>query len=202
MRIMLVDDHPLIRKGLSETLIAKGFQVVGNAETVTEALAVLNSRDPEICLVDINLGSENGIEVIKKGLVQKPNCKFLVLTMEDDLRTLNEAKSAGAIAYITKSSPIENMVEVFQSILDGHLEFIRLGNFKEDKMLRDFQLTQRELEVLALLPSGATAAAIGSLLFLAEATVKTHIGAIYRKLGAANRAQAVSIGLAENLIAK
>lgn len=199
---MLVDDHPLIRKGLSETLIAKGFQVVGNAETVTEALAVLNSRDPEICLVDINLGSENGIEVIKKGLVQKPNCKFLVLTMEDDLRTLNEAKSAGAIAYITKSSPIENMVEVFQSILDGHLEFIRLGNFKEDKMLRDFQLTQRELEVLALLPSGATAAAIGSLLFLAEATVKTHIGAIYRKLGAANRAQAVSIGLAENLIAK
>jgi len=202
MRIMLVDDHPLIRKGLSETLIAKGFQVVGNAATVTEALAVLNSRDPEICLVDINLGSENGIEVIKKGLVQKPNCKFLVLTMEDDLRTLNEAKSAGAIAYITKSSPIENMVEVFQSILDGHLEFIRLGNFKEDKMLRDFQLTQRELEVLALLPSGATAAAIGSLLFLAEATVKTHIGAIYRKLGAANRAQAVSIGLAENLIAK
>lgn len=199
---MLVDDHPLIRKGLSETLIAKGFQVVGNAETVTEALAVLNSRDPEMCLVDINLGSENGIEVIKKGLVQKPNCKFLVLTMEDDLRTLNEAKSAGAIAYITKSSPIENMVEVFQSILDGHLEFIRLGNFKEDKMLRDFQLTQRELEVLALLPSGATAAAIGSLLFLAEATVKTHIGAIYRKLGAANRAQAVSIGLAENLIAK
>ena len=199
---MLVDDHPLIRKGLSETLIAKGFQVVGNAATVTEALAILNSRDPEICLVDINLGSENGIEVIKKGLVQKPNCKFLVLTMEDDLRTLNEAKSAGAIAYITKSSPIENMVEVFQSILDGHLEFIRLGNFKEDKMLRDFQLTQRELEVLALLPSGATAAAIGSLLFLAEATVKTHIGAIYRKLGAANRAQAVSIGLAENLIAK
>lgn len=199
---MLVDDHPLIRKGLSETLIAKGFQVVGNAATVTEALAVLNSRDPEMCLVDINLGSENGIEVIKKGLVQKPNCKFLVLTMEDDLRTLNEAKSAGAIAYITKSSPIENMVEVFQSILDGHLEFIRLGNFKEDKMLRDFQLTQRELEVLALLPSGATAAAIGSLLFLAEATVKTHIGAIYRKLGAANRAQAVSIGLAENLIAK
>ena len=202
MRIMLVDDHPLIRKGLSETLIAKGFQVVGNAETVTEALAVLNSRDPEMCLVDINLGSENGIEVIKKGLVQKPNCKFLVLTMEDDLRTLNEAKSAGAIAYITKSSPIENMVEVFQSILDGHLEFIRLGNFKEDKMLRDFQLTQRELEVLALLPSGATAAAIGSLLFLTQATVKTHIGAIYRKLGAANRAQAVSIGLAENLIAK
>ena len=202
MRIMLVDDHPLIRKGLSETLIAKGFQVVGNAATVTEALAVLNSRDPEICLVDINLGSENGIEVIKKGLVQKPNCKFLVLTIEDDLRTLNEAHAAGAIAYITKSSPIENMVEVFQSISDGHLEFIRLGNFKEDKMLRDFQLTQRELEVLALLPSGATAAAIGSLLFLTEATVKTHIGAIYRKLGAANRAQAVSIGLSENLIAK
>jgi len=202
MRIMLVDDHPLIRKGLSETLIAKGFQVVGNAATVTEALAILNSRDPEICLVDINLGSENGIEVIKKGLVQKPNCKFLVLTIEDDLRTLNEAHAAGAIAYITKSSPIENMVEVFQSISDGHLEFIRLGNFKEDKMLRDFQLTQRELEVLALLPSGATAAAIGSLLFLTEATVKTHIGAIYRKLGAANRAQAVSIGLSENLIAK
>jgi DNA-binding NarL/FixJ family response regulator len=100
MKIMLVDDHLLIRKGLTETLTAKGFQVVGHAATVTEALAVLNSKDPEICLVDINLGSENGIEVIKKGLVQKSNCKFLVLTMKDDLRTLNEAKSAGAIAYI------------------------------------------------------------------------------------------------------
>jgi DNA-binding NarL/FixJ family response regulator len=141
---MLVDDHPLIRKGLSETLTAKGFQVVGHAATVTEALAVLNSQDPEICLVDINLGSENGIEVIKKGLIQKSNCKFVVLTMEDDLRTLNEAKSAGAIASMTKSSPVENMVEVFQSILDGHLEFIKLGNFKKDKILRDFQLTQRE----------------------------------------------------------
>ena len=202
MKVVLVDDHPLIREGLTNTLSARGFQVVGQAATVSEAIAVLNSKDPQICLVDINLGSESGMEVIKQGRKQNPNCNFLVLTMEDDLKTLNEAKSLGAIAYITKSSPIENMIEVIQTITEGNLEFIKLGNFKVEQVMKNFNLTQRELEVLALLPTGATASALGSLLFLSEATVKTHLASIYRKLGAANRAQAVSIGLSENLISK
>ena len=202
MKVVLVDDHPLIREGLTNTLSARGFQVVGQAATVSEAIAILNSKDPQICLVDINLGSESGMEVIKQGRKQNPNCNFLVLTMEDDLKTLNEAKSLGAIAYITKSSPIENMIEVIQTITEGNLEFIKLGNFKVEQVMKNFNLTQRELEVLALLPTGATASALGSLLFLSEATVKTHFASIYRKLGAANRAQAVSIGLSENLISK
>ena len=82
----------------------------------------------------------------------------------------------------------------------GTNKFIKAGSFQQSKIVNDYQLTQREIEVLTYLPSGATAAAIGSLLFLTEATVKTHLASIYRKLGATNRAQAVSIALGDKLI--
>ena len=77
-----------------------------------------------------------------------------------------------------------------------------MGEFKAPSSKKDFQLTEREIEVLSLLPSGTTAAALGSVLFLTEATIKTHLASIYRKLGASNRAQAVSIAISENLIPK
>jgi DNA-binding NarL/FixJ family response regulator len=77
-----------------------------------------------------------------------------------------------------------------------------VGEFKAQSSKKDFQLTEREIEVLSLLPSGTTAAALGSVLFLTEATIKTHLASIYRKLGASNRAQAVSIAISENLIPK
>jgi DNA-binding NarL/FixJ family response regulator len=77
-----------------------------------------------------------------------------------------------------------------------------VGEFTAQSPKKDFQLTEREIEVLSLLPSGTTAAALGSVLFLTEATIKTHLASIYRKLGASNRAQAVSIAISENLIPK
>jgi DNA-binding CsgD family transcriptional regulator len=79
-------------------------------------------------------------------------------------------------------------------------KFIKRGNFQKGLESRDFGITPRELEVLSLLPTGATAVAIGGILFLTEATIKTHLASIYRKLGAANRAQAVSIGIDNKLI--
>jgi DNA-binding NarL/FixJ family response regulator len=122
--------------------------------------------------------------------------------MQDDSETLAQAQAAGASAYITKSAPIENLIEVLHSVIKFDSQFIKVGDFQLPKVVKNFDLTQREIEVLSLLPSGKTASAIASLLFLSEATVKTHLASIYRKLGAANRAQAVSIGLAENLITK
>lgn len=202
IKVVLVDDHPLIRKGLSQALNKDEISVVGEASSLSEGVALLNSTTPDICIVDLNLGSASGIELIKVGMVQNPNCAFVVLTMEDDLDTLITAKTAGARAYITKGSPIENLIEVVKTVLTDRKDFIKLGSFKDGAKRKDFGLTERELEVLQLLSSGATASAMGSILFLSEATIKSHLAAIYRKLEAANRAQAVSIAISEKLILK
>lgn len=202
IKVVLVDDHPLIRKGLSQALNKDEISVVGEASSLSEGVALLNSTTPDICIVDLNLGSASGIELIKVGMVQNPNCAFVVLTMEDDLDTLITAKAAGARAYITKGSPIENLIEVIKTVLTDRKDFIKLGSFKDGAKRKDFGLTERELEVLQLLSSGATASAMGSILFLSEATIKSHLAAIYRKLEAANRAQAVSIAISEKLILK
>lgn len=202
IKVVLVDDHPLIRKGLSQALNKDEISVVGEASSLSEGVALLNSTTPDICIVDLNLGSASGIELIKVGIVQNPNCAFVVLTMEDDLDTLITAKAAGARAYITKGSSVENLIEVVKTVLTDRKDFIKLGSFKDGAKRKDFGLTERELEVLQLLSSGATASAMGSILFLSEATIKSHLAAIYRKLEAANRAQAVSIAIAEKLILK
>ena len=198
----MVDDHPLIRKGLSQALNKDEISVVGEASSLSEGVALLNSTTPDICIVDLNLGSASGIELIKVGVVQNPNCAFVVLTLEDDLDTLITAKAAGARAYITKGSSVENLIEVVKTVLTDRKDFIKLGSFKDGAKRKDFGLTERELEVLQLLSSGATASAMGSILFLSEATIKSHLAAIYRKLEAANRAQAVSIAISEKLILK
>ncbi len=202
MNIVLVDDHSLIRSGLRQALTDTEFKVVAEASSVQEGLAVLNTYKPEIALIDINLGSHSGIDIISKATTQKLNTKFVVLTMHDDLQTLENAKQAGAAAYVIKSAPIDQLIQTLNTVGAGTNKFIKAGSFQQTKIVKDYQLTQREIEVLTYLPSGATAAAIGSLLFLTEATVKTHLASIYRKLVATNRAQAVSIALGDKLISQ
>ena len=199
MRILVVDDHELIRAGLSDALTKNGFEIIGEASSVAQALAMLNQYKPEITLVDINLGASSGIDLIEQAIASKSGSKFIVVTMHDDTATLETAKKAGATAFVTKSAPVESLIEVIEKIAVGINGFFKAGEIKTSIPKKDFQLTARELEVLALLPTGATASAIGSMLFLSEATVKTHLANIYRKLGATNRAQAVSIGI-ENLL--
>lgn len=200
MKLAIIDDHSLIRSGVSNALANTEFKVVAEAASVKEGAAVINSYKPDICLVDINLGAGNGIDLIKQSVATGIDSKFVVLTMHDDSETLELAKQAGAAAYVTKSVPIEQLVQVL-SVVSGGKTFITRGEIKTVPK-RDFGLTAREIEVLSLLPTGATALAIAGVLFLTEATVKTHLAAIYRKLNAANRAQAVSIGIENNLIAK
>jgi DNA-binding NarL/FixJ family response regulator len=200
MKLAIIDDHSLIRSGVSSALANTEFKVVAEAASVKEGAAVINSYKPDICLVDINLGAGNGIDLIKQSIATGIDSKFVVLTMHDDSETLELAKQAGASAYVTKSVTIEQLVQVLSAV-SGSKNFISRGKIKSVPK-RDFGLTAREIEVLSLLPTGATALAIAGVLFLTEATVKTHLAAIYRKLNAANRAQAVSIGIENNLIGK
>ena len=200
MKILLVDDHALIRTGLANLLTQNNHEVVAEASTSSQASALINTHKPEIVLVDINLGTSSGIDLIKEMKKSGAASKFVVLTMHDDTQTLESAKDAGAIAFVTKSAPTESLLEILQTIATGTDKFLKAGKINQITVAKDFELTPRELEVLTLLPTGATANAIGALLFLTEATVKTHLANIYRKLAANNRAQAVSIAIENKLI--
>ena len=200
MKILLVDDHALIRAGLANLLTQNNHEVVAEASTSSQASALINTHKPEIVLVDINLGTSSGIDLIKEMKKSGAASKFVVLTMHDDTQTLESAKDAGAIAFVTKSDPTESLLEILQTIATGTDKFLKAGKINQITEAKDFELTPRELEVLTLLPTGATANAIGALLFLTEATVKTHLANIYRKLAANNRAQAVSIAIDNKLI--
>jgi DNA-binding NarL/FixJ family response regulator len=200
MKIVLVDDHALIRAGLANLLSQHKYEVVAEASNQSQALALINTHKPEIVLVDINLGSSSGLELIKAMRATGCSSKFVVLTMHDDSQTLEAAKDAGAIAFITKSAPTESLLEILHNIATGSDKFLKAGKINQIARAKDFKLTARELEILNLLPSGATANAIGALLFLTEATIKTHLASIYRKLAASNRAQAVSIAIENKLI--
>jgi DNA-binding NarL/FixJ family response regulator len=200
MKILLVDDHALIRAGLANLLTQNNHEVVAEASTSSQASALINTHKPEIVLVDINLGTSSGIDLIKEIKKSGAASKFVVLTMHDDTQTLESAKDAGAIAFVTKSAPTESLLEILQTIATGTDKFLKAGKINQITVAKDFELTPRELEVLTLLPTGATANAIGALLFLTEATVKTHLASIYRKLAANNRAQAVSIAIENKLI--
>lgn len=200
MKIVLVDDHALIRAGLANLLSQHKYEVVAEASNQSQALALINTHKPEIVLVDINLGSSSGLELIKAMRATGCSSKFVVLTMHDDSQTLEAAKDAGAIAFITKSAPSESLLEILHNIATGSDKFLKAGKINQIARAKDLKLTARELEILNLLPSGATANAIGALLFLTEATIKTHLASIYRKLAASNRAQAVSIAIENKLI--
>jgi len=200
VKIILIDDHALIRAAMISALVGSRFEVVAQASSVNEALAMINTHNPDIALVDINLGSATGIDLIKTAIKSGASCKFVVLTMHDDEQMLEQAKLAGASAFITKGSPIEQVIQLLNAVADGVHKFLKVGEIKVTPIKKDFALSKRESEVLSFLPTGATATAIGGLLFLTEATIKTHLASIYRKLGAANRAQAVSIALENKLI--
>ena len=198
--VVIVDDHALIRIGLSEALTSAGYKVIAEAASKSEALAVLNKFNPDFCIVDLNLGDGNGLEIITEMLELGSQIKFVVLTMNDDQPNLELARSSGASAYILKSSPVSELVDVLGSISAGNNEFKSVGKVNKSAPTKDFGLTTKELEVLQLLGSGVTAAVMGKQLFLTEATIKTHLAAIYRKLSASNRAQALNIAISNNLI--
>ena len=198
--VIIIDDHALIRSGLTDALTSAGFNVIAEAASKSEALAVLNKLTPDFCIVDLNLGDGNGVEIIRAMKNKTLQTKYVVLTMNDDQDNLDIAKSSGASAYVLKSSPINELIDVLKSISEGNELFKVVGKVNKSIPSKDFGLTAKELEVLQLLGTGATASIMGKQLFLTEATVKTHLAAIYRKLSASNRAQALSIAITNKLI--
>ena len=191
MQILIIDDHELIRKGLSQALRSSGHNIVGEAATLAQARAQLMFTAPELVIVDVNLPDGSGLDLIT------PLIKYVVLTLGDDPASLSVAHQRGAAAYVLKGEPVTHLLSIIDQLENANYHFAAPA-LPQNR----FDLTQRELNVIQILQTGWSAKEMASHLFLAEATVKTHLASIYRKLEVKNRTQAIMVALANHLIAE
>ncbi|MDQ1301260.1 MAG: hypothetical protein QG637_1181 [Chloroflexota bacterium] len=203
VRLLLVDDHQVVRLGLRTLLAAEpGFQVLGEAGTVAEALALVESLRPDIVLMDVRLPDQSGIAACQQIRQRWPEVQVLMLTSFADEELVLEAVNAGAAGYVLKQVGTDDLVKAVAAVAQGdaaldpvvtrkllaHVR--RTGHEAQAAAFRD--LSERELQVLAQVAEGKTNAEIGAVLMLSEKTVRNHVSTILHKLGCANRIEAAT----------
>ena len=199
IRILIADDHPLIREGLKTILtFEEDITVVGEAMNGEETIVNIKTLLPDVVLLDVNMPDQSGIEVMKEIKASNLACKFIMITADDDRKTVFEAIEAGADGYILKDSESVDLIQAVQEVYSGE-SYIdrRIVSYLVDKFtLKDEQeshldgLTDREIEVLKRIAKGYTNKQIAMQLFLSEKTIKNYATAIYRKLEVRDRVQA------------
>jgi DNA-binding NarL/FixJ family response regulator len=195
VRVVLVDDHELIRKGLATSFtLESGTEVVGEAGSVAEALEVCADVEPDAVVTDLQLPDGTGLDIVRRLRRDHPDLGLIVLTMHSGDDQIFAAMEAGASGFVGKDAPAGEVVRATVHAAASPRTFVCSG--LAAAMMRrgaseSTRLSDREHEVLLLLADGLGSGAIGQELYMSESTVKSHIGRIYQKLGANNRAQAL-----------
>lgn len=203
--VLLVDDHELIREGLRRALERESdVEVVAEAASVAEGIAMGRKDDPTVAIVDLRLPDGNGLEVVRALREQSPDMGIVVLTMYAGDNQLFDALDAGASAFVPKSAPAEEIVAAARHAASAPHSFTSADlaeAMKRRTAPQGPQLSPREREVLQLLADGMGVSQISRQLFISDSTTKTHISKLYDKLGAGNRAQALMTALRLGLLA-
>ncbi|MEK0316219.1 response regulator transcription factor [Cohnella sp. 56] len=192
MRIVIVDDHPLVRKGLKAVLsVEEGVEIVGEAETVLGALSVIEVAKPDLVILDIRLGAESGYDLVRS--LRHLHCRFMMLTSSAAEADIRRAKECGADGYVLKEAAPEELLLAVKMIGRGRKYFDQslLGTLlrkeTDDPLER---LTPKEKEVLSALGEGLSNSAVAKKLIISEFTVKKHVSRIFQKLNLSDRTQA------------
>ena len=196
IRVLLADDHTLVRMGLKMLLsAADGFTVVGEAENGEDAVRKASSERPDIVVMDLSMPVRNGTEATRAIHTSCPGTRVLILTTFADPEEISAALSVGAAGALLKSSANTELLSAIRTVADGR-------TFLSDEireLLSDLpdapSLTDRQLEVLASVTRGLSNREISIQLGISQERIKQHLNVIYEKLGAANRAEAVAIAL-------
>ena len=201
MKVLLVDDHPVVRAGLRRLLATEPEVEVLEAAGGREALHILKERRPNIVILDLNLPGIGGLEVIARLKTADPAVQILVLSMHDDYIHVTRALQAGVAGYVSKNAPPEEILEAIKRIAGGHT-YIEHGIAEElafsgiktpSHPLKD--LSSRDLEILRLLAQGCTLSQIADAIGIGYKTVANNCSQIKVKLGAATMAQLIRIAL-------
>ncbi|MBX3064779.1 MAG: response regulator transcription factor [Anaerolineae bacterium] len=207
IRILIADDHPVVRDGLAAILGTQpDFVIVGEAATGTELVAKAEALRPQIILTDLEMPAMDGIEAIQRLRERLPEIRVIVLTAFDTDDRIVGAIQAGASGYLLKGAPRNEIFEairvvsgggtLIQSVVVSHL----VRHIQAPSASTTEPLTERELEVLRLMAHGQLNKEIAAQLDITERTVKFHVSAILSKLNASNRTEAVHIALQQNVI--
>lgn len=205
VRVLLVDDHQLIREGLRRAFERAGdLEVVGEAGTVEQALALLARLRPDVLVTDVRLPDGDGIALAATARSQRRTLGIVVLTMYAGDETVFAALDAGASGFVGKDAPVEDVVAAARHAAASPGAFtardLAAALRRREAAPAGPKLSPREREVLALLVDGLAIAQIARRLFISESTAKTHVTKIYDKLGAGNRAQAVMAAVRLRLV--
>lgn len=205
VRVIIVDDHPVVRAGLRAMFAAAdGIEVVGEAANGDALLAVLGDLRPDVVLMDLRMGEgTDGVEATRAVTALTDGPHVLVLTVYDTDQDILRAIEAGATGYLLKDTPREELLDAVRRAARGETVLAGLVATRLTRRVRSPQpaLTSRELEILGHLTDGRSNRDIAGQLHLSEATVKSHLAHIYTKLGVDNRAAATSAALTRNLVA-
>ncbi len=207
MRIMIVDDHEVVRLGLNNLLARQpGWQVVAEAGTVADALQRADEHEPDVVLMDIRLGHESGVDACREIVKAHPDTKVIMLTSfaQDDL--LFNAISAGAVGYVLKQVGNDDLIRAIRTVAQGNASLDPgvtgqvLAKLRESTRSEAFaNLSERELKVLALITQGKTNKEIATSLYLGEGTIRNYVSNIFDKMGLGNRAEATAYAVRHNL---
>lgn len=209
IKVMIVDDHSLIREGLKQLLEFDGsIEVVGEASNGIECLEKIDSVHLEVLLLDINMPEKNGIEVLKEMKEKESPIKVLILTVHNELEYLTQAVDIGVDGYILKDSESSELKKAIQSVLDGenYIQPSLIPALNNQLVNRDIEkdkislLTNRELEVLIQVANGMFNKEIATNLNISERTVKNHISNIFKKIDVSDRTQAAVFAIKNNII--
>jgi len=213
LRILLVDDHVLFRKGVAALLARREeVQVVGEASDGLEAISAAREIIPDVILMDIGMPNCNGLEATKRIKREMPHVKIVILTVSDDDHDLFEAIKSGAQGYLLKDLEPYQLYDLLESISRGEAplsgaiaakilkEFTRPDKTSEQEPELIDDLTARETSILQLVSEGKTNKEIASILFISENTVKIHLRNILEKLHLQNRIQAAVYAVRQGLV--
>jgi len=201
IRILTVDDHPLLREGIAALVKAElDMSVVAEADDGAEAIEKFRLHRPDITLMDVEMPRVNGIEAISKIRSEFPDARIIVLTTYSGDTTVVRALRAGARAYILKRHVHRELLGTIRAVHAGQKRIPPEIAAELAEHATDDELTGREIDVLRLIARGNGNKQIADQLSIGEATVRTHVGNILSKLGANDRTHAVTIGLSRGII--
>ena len=201
IRIMLVEDHQVVRQGLVALLSSMDdLEVVGSVGNGLEAVETFRTLRPDVTLMDLQLPKLGGVDTIRRIREEFPQARFIVLTTFDGDEDIYRALQAGARAYLLKGMPLEELLTTIYAVHSGKLHIPSSVAEKLAERLSGQELTARELGVLERIVAGRANKEIAADLFISEATVKTHINSLLGKLGVADRTHAATVAIQRGLV--
>jgi two-component system NarL family response regulator len=200
-RVLLVDDHALLRTGVANIINQeRDLEVIAEAGNGVEALEAYERHHPDVTLLDLRMPVMEGVEVVRRIREKDPRARFIVLTTYDTDEEIARALKAGAKAYVLKDISADDLVNCIREVLAGKTYLAPAAAAKLAEGVTRVQLTPRELSTLQLMADGKANKEIANELGISERTVKTHLGHLFEKLGVTSRTEAIGVATRRGLV--